>query len=204
MKTYPSIPKALKNLEQGQMWIFDKPDGSNLRFEWSKGQGWYKFGSRTRLFDETDTILGPAKPLFMETLSEPLTKIATDNKWQNIVVFGEFWGPGSFAGQHVAGDAYTISLFDAAPYKKGILGPEEFLKIFGHLNIATYLGKHVWDAAFVERVRTGDLPDITFEGVIGKRGEGHKLEMVKAKTQVWMDKVRALYAPVDAEKLLAS
>jgi hypothetical protein len=203
MKTYPSIGKTVKG-GGAQFFIFDKLDGSNLRFEWSTGQGWYKFGSRTRLFDETDPILGPAKPLFMNTLAEPLAKIATDNRWPSVVVFAEFHGPGSFAGQHVAGEAYTLSLFDAAPYKKGILGPEEFLKLFGHLQIAKYLGRHVVDAAFIERVRAGEFEGMSFEGVIGKRGEGHKLEMVKAKTQAWIDKVRSLYTAEEADKLIDS
>lgn len=59
MKQYPSI-----NSSNGQSFkefvadVFDKLDGSNLRFEWSKKQGWYKFGTRHRLFDNTDPVFG--------------------------------------------------------------------------------------------------------------------------------------------------
>jgi len=203
MKTYPAIPRTI--LFAGERFaIFDKLDGSNLRFEWSRGQGWYKFGSRTRLFDETDPTLGPAKPLFLNTLAEPLERIATDNRWPSVVVFAEYWGPGSLAGQHVAGEPRVLSLFDAAPYKRGILGPDTFLKLFKHLPHAAYLGERVWDAGFVERVRNNALRGVTFEGVVGKRGDGHCLEMVKAKTQIWINRVRSLYAPEEAERLLDS
>jgi hypothetical protein len=43
MKTYPSISRDIV----GQpIYAFDKLDGSNIRAEWSKKNGFHKFGSR--------------------------------------------------------------------------------------------------------------------------------------------------------------
>lgn len=203
MKDYPSIPKTLKR-DGETLFIFDKLDGSNLRFEWSAKRGWYKYGTRNHLFDETDECFGVAIPKFHEMLAEPIDKIARANKWDSLVVFAEFWGEGSFAGKHKPEETKTLSLFDAAIYKKGILGPDDFLKTFGDLPIAKFLGKHAWTPEFVESIRTGEFPGISFEGVIGKGGTGHELRMVKAKTQAWMDKVSTVYTPEQATALLRS
>ncbi len=205
MKEYPSIPRMGRTSPQIDMYTFSKEDGSNIRSEWIKKNGWYKFGSRTRLLDETDELLGGAKTLFMETWSEPLTKIAVDQRWEQVIVFFEYWGENSFAGTHVPEEPKNATLFDVAPYKKGILGPKEFLKLFGHFdNIPRYLGVKKWTPGFVEQVRLGQIEGASFEGVIGKAGEGHNQVRAKAKTQAWIDKVRALYAPELAEKLVNS
>ena len=47
MKSYPSIPKF--SFGDIKLHTFDKLDGSNLRFEWTKKKGWYKFGTRSWL-----------------------------------------------------------------------------------------------------------------------------------------------------------
>jgi hypothetical protein len=49
VKSYPSIPRRPKGKQAGRpMHLFDKLDGSNLRFEWSREQGWFRWGSRTQ------------------------------------------------------------------------------------------------------------------------------------------------------------
>src|SRR5579862_2894932 len=122
MKSYPSIPKIINT--DKPVFVFSKYDGSNLRFQWNQKQGWYKFGTRTHLFDKTDKTFGCAIPIFQATLACQLEQIAKQNKWQELTVFAEFWGENSFAGSHVQDDTKYLTLFDAAPYKKGILGPE--------------------------------------------------------------------------------
>lgn len=201
MKTYPSIEKL--NHESIVMYTFDKADGSNLRFEWTKKTGWCKFGTRTRLFDKNDPDFASAIPLFFATWAEPLTKIATDNRWEKITAFAEFYGEHSFAGKHFD-EPKKLTLFDVDIYKKGILGPKEFLKQFDHLPIATYLGTFNWTNGFIDRVRKGEIEGITFEGVVGKAGEGHKLVMRKAKTQAWIDKIHAQYSEEEARRLIES
>lgn len=135
MKSYPSIPPitdfAQTNLHPYHTW--DKLDGSNLRFEWSKKKGWYKYGTRTRLFDNSDPIFGCAIELWATKHADPIANIAKDSKWESIVAFAEFHGPRSIAGSHRLEDSKELSLFDVSVYKRGMLPPEEFLRLFGHL-----------------------------------------------------------------------
>lgn len=206
MKDYPSIPRATgTSFVEFDAQVFDKLDGSCLRFEWSRKAGWNKAGTRTRLLDATDPVFGPALPLFAATLAEPLERIARAARWDQVVVFTEFWGPGSFAGLHVPGDLMHLTVFDAAPYKQGLLEPNDFRKLFeGQVETPAYLGRTRWTRGFVERVRAGDIAGITFEGVVGKAPGRQGLLMAKAKTQVWLDKVAALYDPATAKRIIES
>jgi hypothetical protein len=205
MKSYPSIPRSTgQDFVEFDAYVFDKLDGSNLRWEWARKSGWYKHGTRTRLFDETDLVFGKAPSIFRETLANDLEKIARDQRWERMIVFTEFWGPGSFAGLHEDTGEKYLTLIDVNPYKKGILGPRDFIKLFGHLRTPNFLGKQRWTRGYVETVRRGEVEGITEEGVVGKGGEGHKLIMAKAKTQVWIDKVIAKYGAEEGRKIIDS
>ena len=205
MKEYPSILGSKgKDFREFDSYVFDKIDGSNLRWEWARKSGWYKNGTRTRLFDESDPVFGCAVEIFKNTLSEPLEKIAKDNRWDRCIVFTEFCGNLSFAGKHVESDSKYLTVIDIAPYKKGILGPKEFLKLCGNISIPNFLGCYKWNRNFVEEIREGKLEGITFEGVVGKAGESHKLIMRKAKTQAWIDKVLAQYGEIEGAKIIES
>lgn len=181
-----------------------KLDGSNIRAEWTRKSGWNKFGTRHRLFDTSDEEFGIAIPIFMETLAEQLARVAKQQSWQQLTVFMEFWGEQSFAGHHVKGEPKNLTLFDANPLKKGILGPKEFLKLFSHLPTPKFLGRMHWTRGFVERVWNGEIEGITSEGVVGKSGSGHDLIMAKAKTRAWVEKVKARYTPEEAQKIIES
>ena len=217
MKEYPSVPQSIGTAfrEMPNAYVFDKLDGSNLRFEWSKKKGWHKFGTRTRLFDQSDWQFGRAIPLFAKTLAEPLSKIFSALRWDSCIVFAESWGPSSFAGNHHKpvtnkpldpDEAMRLDLIDVNPYKQGILGPAEFVKLFSDLPSARLLGRFNWTRGFVERVWNGEIEGVTLEGVVGKTGHGktHDLVMAKAKTKVWIDKVKARYAPEEAAKIVRS
>lgn len=209
MKLYPSIGGS-----QGQEFreipaahIFDKLDGSNLRVEWTRKRGWYKFGTRHRLFDETDEMFKEAKPLFLETLAMDIERIAKKERWEQVTIFMEFWGKESFAGYHAPGDPKHLTLFDVNPYKKGFLGPKQFLDTFGDLGfpkVPKYLGRMNWTRGFVDRVRQRQIEGITFEGVVGKAGERHKIVMAKAKTQAWVNKVLEKYGIEEGQKIVNS
>lgn len=195
MKEYPSIEPIHKMPKGIELYTFAKEDGSNLRFEWNKKRGWYKYGTRTHLFDETDKAFGQAIPIFQDIWAEDLGKIAIDNKWEEVVVFCEFWGDNSIAGRHSPDDQKRLTLFDVNVYKKGILIPEEFLRLFGHLPIATYLGERVWDDKFLDDVRCGGVEGMSFEGVVGKmysKGKNQIL-MYKAKSQAWINRVYEIH-----------
>jgi len=193
MKTYPSIPQS-----SGQNFraisnaiIFDKLDGSNLRFEWNRKAGWNKYGTKTQLFDESHEVFAPAIPLFHSQWAEVLIEIAKKQKWEKIIAFFEFWGESSFAGWHDLKEPKNLTLIDVSIHKQGIIGPREFLKLFGHLEIPEVLDECNWTREYVQRVYNEEIEGITFEGVVAKAGKGHALVMAKAKTKSWVEKVRA-------------
>jgi len=198
VKEYPHIQASTgqKFQEIRDVYVFDKLDGSLIRAEWNRNKGFYKFGSKTHLIDKSDTLLGCAVDLFMNKYSESLSRVAKDNKWQHLLAFCEAIGPDSFAGTHPSG-INDIVLFDLAADKKGIIGPKRFLKLTEGLEIPIFFGVDNWTRGFVEEIRLYEPdkdwsgnPKITFEGVVGKSGDGHSLIMAKAKTQQWIDKVR--------------
>ena len=139
-------------------------------------------------------------------MAAPLARLAWDNRWQHLIAFMEFHGPGSFAGTHVPADPKQLTLFDLCPDKKGIVGPARFLKFTGKLSVpvAVCLGQQNWTRGFVQRVRDGMIPGITFEGVVGKAGDGHALVLAKAKTQAWIGKVYARYGQKDGDAVVNS
>ena len=209
MKPYPSIPRRFQEFKAH---VFDKVDGSSLRSEWNKNSGWYKHGKRKGLIDSTNPHLEEAMPeIFNLLLAEPLSKLATDKKWKSLIVFYEFWGEQSVAGLHYTGDTKYLTLFDASIDKKGIIGPKRFRQIFEDVvPTARFLGIHNWTHGFVQRVRDYDgnpddeiLNGITFEGVVGKAGDRHDIVRAKAKTQMWIDKVKEIHG-AKAEKILLS
>lgn len=208
MKPYPSIPGSRgQDFREFTAYVFDKLDGSNLRVEWSRKRGWYKFGTRERLFDETDEVFVEALPVFNATLAGDLERIARKERWNNLVVFMEFWGAKSFAGQHEPGDPKHVTVFDAAPERGELLGPKQFLEAFGDLGfpkVPGFLGRMNWTRGLVERVRLGQVEGVTFEGVVGKALERRELIMAKAKTQAWIDRVIERYGAERGAKIVNS
>ncbi len=201
MKTYPSITYPGHKGIGKQLHTYDKLDGSNLRFEWSKKKGWYKYGTRRQLLDKTSPIFGPAVPLFHETLADPLSKIVGAQRWQSVVVYCEYWGPQSLSGQHVEGDNMSLAVIDVAPYKRGFVPPVEFNRFFGEFG-PQYLGYLVWDQDFLNQVSAGQLG--SFEGVVGKGTEGKKRIVYKTKTRAWKDAILAKYGEEKGRKLIRS
>src|SRR6185369_8410410 len=129
MKSYPIIPYWNKGHFGEQCYAFEKLDGSNIRAEWSKKQGWYKFGSRKQIIDSHDSQLGEAVRLFYKNYAEDLTTVFR-NKYRealSFVVFFEFFGPKSFAGWHDPKYEMEITLFDVNQYKRGFIEPKEFI-----------------------------------------------------------------------------
>lgn len=193
MKSYPTILGPNKAPRKPCI-AFYKYDGSNLRWEWSKKRGWYKFGTRRHLFDHTDPDFGCAIPLFLEQLAPELDAVFKDQYRyvKNVVVFTEFFGPGSFAGQHVEGAPKELRLIDVNIYKQGIMGPREFLKSFGHLPFtAEVVYEGNLNAQFIEDIWNSRY-DVD-EGVVCKGGKGHKLWMRKVKTEAYKKKLKEFH-----------
>lgn len=192
MELYPSIPTII---QKTPIYAFDKLDGSNIRVEWSRKTGFYKYGTRTRLLDPNEPVLGEAVTLFENKYAEQLDAIYRKQRYEKTTSFMEFYGKNSFAGQHVT-EPHTVTLFDVHVYKKGILPPKEFLKLLED-KVPTvpllYQGNPTEN--FVEQVRTRTLEGVTFEGVVCKGGLDKKRRVVtfKIKTFDWLDAVKEKY-----------
>src|ERR1035437_2711734 len=114
MKQYPKIEYFNKGYFGEKVYVFNKEDGTNFRAEYSKKRGWYKFGTKKIMIDINDPNFGQAIPLFLEKYGNDLDSIFRKKypKVESFVVFGEFLGENSFAGQHVDEDIKDIILFD--------------------------------------------------------------------------------------------
>jgi hypothetical protein len=190
MKMYPSITKDVR--KDVYIYAFDKLDGSNMRAEWNSKKGFYKFGSRTELIDRTSPFNG-AITLIQEKYSESLSKVFKDNKWSDALCFFEYWGPSSFAGSHNFEEKMDVTLIDVNPYKQGILTPDEFLKLFSHLDIPRVLYEGQVSVELFDAVKQSTLPGMTMEGVVCKGTNDKKTNMpimFKIKSQAWLDKLK--------------
>lgn len=205
MKSYPSIPQSTgQRFFSFDAHVFDKLDGQNFRSEWSRKRGWYKFGSRTQMVDETHEMFGPAVTSFQEVLADDLAKILVAERTQKAVVFTEWWGPSSFAGQHLEGEELAHTVIDLCLDQRGFVSPSAFRELLeGEVATPRFLGRHRWTRELVLAVRRGELP-CTSEGVVGKSLEGPRLVMAKAKTQAWLDRVYALYDLETAQRIANS
>ena len=206
MKEYPSIPPGIGTAFRAipGAYIFDKLDGNNLRFEWSCKRGWYKQGSRRRLFDETDPILGPAIGVFKNTLAGPLHNLANKQRWLSVIVYCEYWSKNSLAGLHIPGEPKELTIFDAEINGKELLPPKDFIKIFKKMPTAKFLGQHNFTRGFVQDVYDGSLEGITFEGIVAKGLNGKKFVRAKAKTRLWLEAIKTNYSPEEAAMIVNS
>jgi hypothetical protein len=117
---------------------------------------------------------------------------------QEVICFGEFFGPFSFGGQHdpqhpalLLGGCEGVNgpkdvvLFDVNVHKKGLMSPRDFVNTFAHLPIAEVIYEGNLNASFIQDVREGRYPVV--EGVVckGLNPSGkppHNLWMTKIKT----------------------
>jgi hypothetical protein len=192
VKEYPSIPGWRKSPEIGSSCIaFEKYDGSNLRWEWQLKRGWYKYGTRTRLFDASHVLYGQAIPLFQDVIGPiVLDRILSslDHKASTIrkmIAFTEFFGPSSFAGQHDEAEPKQLKLFDVWLFQKGLVEPKLFLSLFYPFD---FCAREVYSGPmnnqFILDVQRGDY-SVT-EGVICK---GHNWS-AKIKTSTYLERLK--------------
>jgi hypothetical protein len=202
MKEYWSIPTFEDKFLGVDCMAFAKYDGNNIRAEWSRKSGWYKFGSRHRLIDQYSEFY-PAVDVFKNTLAEGLEKVFRDNglyKCDQAIVFMEYLGPHSFAGNHDVdslnylgfdvehNDPKEVILIDVNIHKKGIVSPKDFVKDFGHLKSAEVIYEGELSEEFVEDVQEGKYS--VREGVVCKWGHSHSLGMTKIKTFSYLEELK--------------
>jgi hypothetical protein len=209
MKEYPSIPAAGHLLAQspaaylGRPFVaFDKLDGSNIRAEWDRKKGWHRFGSRRRLLDAAQPLLGQAIRLIQEGYGDGLAKVLTDNPalggLTEATAYFELFGPHSFAGQHdpaalgvAANEPLRVVLIDVNLYRRGLVSADELISHFGHLGIPDVVHRGMMTREFIEDVRAGRYG--MGEGVVCKGGEGHGRWMAKVKTTAYLQRLRAFF-----------
>jgi hypothetical protein len=209
MKEYPSIPAAGHLLSQstedylGRPFVaFNKLDGSNIRAEWDRRRGWHQFGSRRRLLDASQPLLGSAIQLILDGYGDGLAKAFTDDsalgRPQQTTAYFEFLGPHSFAGQHdssvlgvESNEPFRVVLIDVNIHKRGFVSAEQFIERFGHLGIPSVVHRGELTDDFVKDVRAGRYGD--GEGVILKGGEGHDRWMAKIKTTAYLRRLKSFF-----------
>lgn len=183
MKSYPTISTKIRS--DRPYWCFDKRDGSNIRAEWSKKRKeFYKFGSRKRLIDGSD-IIGESIELIKNKYEKQLSDRFIKSGYESVVCFFEFFGPSSFAGQHVVED-HDVILFDIAPYKKGILKPAEFIALSNDLDTPGLVYHGILTNDVIASIKDESIGGITFEGVVCKNDQ----EMSKIKTTRWLEALK--------------
>ena len=194
MKSYPSISTDVDF--SLPYYVFDKLDGSNVRAQWSPKNGFYKFGTRHQLLDESHALLGAAASR-MKLLETPMDKSLRALHSEQVVCFFEWVGPRSFAGRHWDHESdMRLVLLDVDVYKKGRLAPKEVLKLADQSQIETPDLLHTGKISkqFLDNVRSGCLAGVTSEGVIGKGPIQTKKGgpvMFKWKTQEWFDRLKS-------------
>ncbi len=193
MKQYPTMSgKILRGID---IYAFDKLDGSNIRAEWSKKRGFYKFGSRKRLLGSDQESIVDAQDIIITKYEKDLTIIFEKEGWDRVICFFEFYGNNSFAGQH-ENERHDVILLDVNPYKKGIMIPQDFIRTFAStypIDTPKILYHGKANAVFESAVRESLLSGMTFEGVVCKGPLDKKKKMVtmfKIKSHAWLNKLR--------------
>ncbi len=203
MELYPSIPTLIST---DPIYAFDKLDGSNIRAEWNRKSGFMKFGTRHRLLDPNEQPLGEAVELINNTYAEKLDKIFRKERYERATAFFEFAGDNSFAGFH-ENEKHIVTLFDLHVYRKGILPPKEFIKLFGNkVEIPNIVYEGKANDNFIQAVRHSEVEGMTFEGVVCKGGLDKQRRPVtfKIKSYAWLDKLKNRFAdtPEMVKKLM--
>lgn len=190
MKEYISIRREV--VKSMPVYAFDKIDGSQIRAEWNRKNGFYKFGTRGQLIGLDDKIWGEGARLVLSKYEEDLNDIFRKERYQSAVCFFEFWGKNSFAGRHQE-EEHNVILFDIAPYKKGIVPPKEFLDLTEGIDRVKLLYHGNANEPFAESVKNRTLEGMTFEGVVCKSNEmeGYGIPlMFKIKSNDWLNKLK--------------
>ena len=194
MKPYPSIPGV--PFFGLPIIAFDKLDGSNVRAEWTRKRGFWKFGRRRGLLDHTNPILLRAEGLILNKYGDDLGRIFREQRWTKATAFFEFHGPQSFAGLHEEGERQTVTLLDVFISLKGMLTPRQFLKLFDGVETPSVLYEGNLTRPFYDSVRRSELEGMTLEGVVCKaptRIKGHHNAACKIKSWEWLCRVLERY-----------
>ena len=199
---YPKIPDAKDNPLKNII-AFNKYDGTNMHWVWNSEYGFHTFGTRRNQyalnefginqFKENHSELIQAPDLFSTNYESLYSEYLSDSIFSDkeVILFTEFLGEQSFAGNHIQEDNKQIILFDVQINNKLLL-PEMFLKHFNSFNIAKIVYKGKFSGQFIEDVRSNKFK--TSEGVICKGSYQDELYMFKIKTTDYLNKLKVQFA----------
>ena len=202
MLYYPKMPSSEKALVLGERCIaFEKLDGTNQHFCWERGFGWHAFGTRRDRFNLTEhgiTEFTEAHPelagtaeVFERTLAKGLAEVlelgAELELFTEAIAFCEFFGDGSFAGQHKVSESKRLIFFDLMLPGEHFVAPEDFVRSFGHLSIPRIVYRGKLTGQFTDDVRKGKFG--VAEGVVCKGLKGDW--RCKVKTNAYQERLKA-------------
>lgn len=196
MIEYPRIIGCSKAPREACI-AFDKLDGSNLRFKWTSKRGFDTFGTRTQLIDVNTPLYGRGIKYFFENQADILNSHFKKNypNVREIIVFGEFYGPNSFAGVHLESDEQKVTIFDILMGHKNreFIKPRQFIKEFGSI---VEIPKVIYDGnlndEFIESVRRNAYSlneGVIVKGIANNGAFRGKMWQCKIKTQDYLDRI---------------
>jgi hypothetical protein len=197
---YPKIPDTL-DCPLKQCVAFEKLDGTNIHFVFRK-TGFLEFGTRRDRFSYSSEGWASFKQAHPELSSlqddslDLITSIEeyffSNKKYElanEVILFFEYCGPNSFAGQHQDKDEKKLNLIDSQIDGR-MLPPEEFLEDFKGCDY--YLPRVIFKGKFTGQlfvdVRKGKY-DVK-EGVVVKGLVGKEVYMAKIKTEAYLDRLK--------------
>jgi len=203
---YPKIPDAL-HCSLKQCVAFEKLDGTLIHIVWKPQLGYFEsFGTRRDSFpflEEGFDQFDKAHPWLHSLwygigelwdqeskLEEFLTNSERFKSCQEIIFFAEYFGPNSFAGSHQVGDKMQLVIFDVQ-VDGAMLPPDQFIELFEPFGIPKVVYKGKFSGQLFIDVRNGKY-DVK-EGVVVKGVVSGKVQMVKIKTQAYLDKLRETF-----------
>lgn len=196
MIEYPSIQNSSKAPREYCL-AFDKIDGSNFRAKFTQKRGFDLFGSRHQLIDLTHPHLGQAISIFKERYDKVLVNYLKKEfpNEREIIVFGEFFGPNSFAGIHEASDPKDLLFFDVYLAKAmAFLKPKEFMRqVGGIVPTPRLVYEGNLNDQLIADVRAGKYPvneGVICKGITTNGAYRGKVWMAKIKTQSYFDKLK--------------
>ena len=200
MREYHKIYYYNKGIIGAPVIAFDKLDGSNIRVEWSKKRGFYKYGTRTQMLDKSHQQLGNAVSIFEEKYFEPLNTYFSTNKdyraLQSITIFLEYFGPNSFAGYHEPTDKMDVVLLDVWQHSKGWVEPKEFVNQFSGFGIPDIIYRGNLNNEFIQDIKDDKYnlkEGVVVKGLQDTKRVDKKVWMVKVKANHWYERVKERY-----------
>lgn len=198
---YPKIPDTL-DCPLRQCIAFEKYDGTNIHWTFMPQEGWQDYGTRrdrysinttgVRAFEEAHPELAGVHKLWDQDskLEDFFNSNPKYNTAKEIIVFTEYFGPNSFAGQHNPKDEKQLVIFDIEVDGK-IIPPEEFVEDFKQFNIAKIVYQGKFSGQLFVDVRKGKLN--VKEGIVVKGMVSGQIYMAKIKTEAYMERLKKEY-----------